>query len=342
MLSEKILEQLVRSAPLRDHIIAAAWPSMSVESKLQIIEALADATGSIHDFAVDLALGDDAPIVRYWAASRFTFSSRKPKDYVEGFGSIAPSVEDYARYAKAHTDPCDLVRARANVSDKVTLKNLENFTRFERLVFLRTTSDADLDDFAEFLNRAIDSKKVSDQELAEAVREYLSSTAMKDETNLKIHPDPYGELCRERGLAALWQVTHKAERALRNTLSFWLPLRIGETRLTQQQILSLPSDVIANLLYHEDEEAVAAIEEIRKNPDKYPKSLVEEIAKRDEFESETLNADDEFDIKERKLRQMTDRTEAIFQAISELRRELATLREQVNETIARRRGLFSW
>ena len=65
----EILDELLRESELRDDIIIFAWPSLLVESKLQIINAIQQRGfgGMLSDEIFELAGADSNPVVRFWA-----------------------------------------------------------------------------------------------------------------------------------------------------------------------------------------------------------------------------------------------------------------------------------
>lgn len=90
MLSETVLEQLARPAPMQQTLVETAWPSLTAESKLQLIQSI-QGTGpspSTPGWLVDLALADPAPIVRVWAARFAYFRTPMPPGAI-AFGGAA-------------------------------------------------------------------------------------------------------------------------------------------------------------------------------------------------------------------------------------------------------------
>lgn len=341
MLSDKTLEQLSRPTPLRDTLLSLAWPSLSTESKLQLIEALCiQGSGSPPAIAVDLALGDDAPIVRYWAAKNFYFRKGPLTGAAAQFASFAPTAEDNARYDCAASDSCELVRNSVDQGDTLQLKHLDSCSQLQRLLSLRNLQYAQFDGFVSFLERGVEGGVIPDEELAECLDEFLKSDAMAKELAQRIHPDPFGQLTNERAMERLWALTHKAGPYVKNVIRFGAPLKIGPDCMKKEQLLSLPADVVESLVYREEKDAQDAVNEVRAHPERFPEELVKAIASHDKYESETMDFDDDLDRKERKLRAMPNQAAATFEAVSALRRELDELRQLVVEAANRKRGLF--
>lgn len=79
MLSERVLEAFVRRVPMSEHLVAAAWPDLSTEGKLQVVQGVMDNTmGDVPDWLLRLAMGERIAIVRYWAANSAYL--RRPRD----------------------------------------------------------------------------------------------------------------------------------------------------------------------------------------------------------------------------------------------------------------------
>ena len=122
MLSDQVLIELARNSPLREELITAAWPSLSTESRLEVIDAVVPprerGSSTVPDYLLDLALSDPAPIVRYWAARSYYF--RRP--VLGPDGKVVPSKipsletppEEYQRTARVEGDRSPLVRAAAS------------------------------------------------------------------------------------------------------------------------------------------------------------------------------------------------------------------------------------
>lgn len=68
MLSERVLDELVRRSALSEELVKALWSDLAVESKLQVLAAHhADFSPSTPDWLADLALADNSPGVQYFA-----------------------------------------------------------------------------------------------------------------------------------------------------------------------------------------------------------------------------------------------------------------------------------
>jgi hypothetical protein len=63
MLPDTIVEELTRPTPLQQRLVGLAWPSLSVESRLQLL-----AHSESGPWLLALALFDERDFVRYWAA----------------------------------------------------------------------------------------------------------------------------------------------------------------------------------------------------------------------------------------------------------------------------------
>lgn len=76
MLSERVLEELSRNTALGEQLVLLAWPSFAVESKSQVLDAVAmEASSPTPECLARLAIAHEAPLARYWAA-RHTYFER--------------------------------------------------------------------------------------------------------------------------------------------------------------------------------------------------------------------------------------------------------------------------
>lgn len=112
MLSERVLDELVRRSALSEELCKAVWPDLLLESKLQLLAALqANLSPATPDWLVDLALTDKSPAVQYFAL-RHAYLRTKRTDVAESVKSFFQvSEEDVARHTKAHAIEHPLVRA---------------------------------------------------------------------------------------------------------------------------------------------------------------------------------------------------------------------------------------
>jgi hypothetical protein len=164
---------------MREHLVREAWPSLSTESRLQIIEAMN--TQPIG--------GYPAPIVRSWV-SRLSYIKMPARDGAGGtFGFLYASTDEELRlYRQAKGDSCELVRVCAERGETLWYRTLADEPQFRRLAFLRSMSSPEIADFFEWLDRAIDAT-VPDVELTDCAKEFLGLPEVR--RKLERNPDDF-------------------------------------------------------------------------------------------------------------------------------------------------------
>ena len=285
MLSEDILEELTRSSALQPDLVRLAWPSLSTESKLQLIQALQNGlTISTPNWLIDLALTDASPIVRFWAARYAYLPESVPENPL--IFSIAPSEEDVARWAVVQADPESLVSACAKCESSTWLpESLIEQPQYLRILAIRRLSRPDFTNFIEWLEKAL-AAGVADMELQECIHEFFAHPGLKEELELpEAEQDPYGAYSREQALEKGWELTKVAGGRTQRTLAFALPLQVGQLGRVKTDLLEgLPGPVIDALLFRTGPKNAGPLSELRErilaNPESYPpeaqKALSEE------------------------------------------------------------------
>lgn len=115
MLTERILEELSRNTPRTPELVKLAWPSLSTESKIQIIDGLQQKVGLTYtpSWLMHICIEDDSALVRYWAARKFQFCPALDGKFLQtmSFFEFAPSTDDKELRDKAINGESELVRA---------------------------------------------------------------------------------------------------------------------------------------------------------------------------------------------------------------------------------------
>lgn len=349
MLADSTLEQFCRESALREHIIRLAWPNLSVESKLQLIDGLNGRAG-LPSFMADIAITDaEAPIVRYWASSRLSlqFVREVEANSLSAAIGITTDRERLACKERVAEDKSELIRATASRGAASTwCEGLELAPQLERLVYIRSGHVGLFEEFVNFLERGIalgGSGHENDIELAECLQEYLVSEDFIERLKRKSHPDPYGEFCDGEALKNLWALASTAGRRLQAVIIYGAPVKLGTNKITAADILSLSPTVLKRLTYDTREPIVEAFNYICSNPDSYPDDLLDEIRKASDDRETILDFDDDLDICERRLRELPSRGTAILETVSSLRRETHKAFELISDkldAVTAKRGLF--
>lgn len=335
MLNEQVLESLTCNAPLRPHLVAAAWSDLSVESKLQVIQAVQSDVykNETPTWLMQICIDDPAAVVRYWAARNYRFADEKLQNWP--IPSVPPRVvpdSEKELLQKTLSDDSALVRACVFDSDKT----LTERSQLERLVFIRSSGTAHI---VGFLSKALDAG-VSDEELTDCLREVLEKPGvladLKSDVNYRDGDTAYyeGQIVKEG-----WEALRKAGPKLAHLLAWRLPTSRGLGHISPDVIASMPPHVLEALAYRTDKpkEVEAAIQLVLGSPEKYGDASVSAIKKALEFSSLFGDSDPQPNTFE------TDRAQEALEALQALRGQVQAVSEQLNavqEQVAAKRGLI--
>ncbi|MDB5823672.1 MAG: hypothetical protein JWR21_2376 [Herminiimonas sp.] len=287
MLDEQSLEFLARDAPLRQQVVELAWPSLTVESKLQIINAIQNGPfKTTPTWLMQMCMDESAPLVRYWAARFYTFADEHDRVWPAHLSGLnlppTPRWEKELR-AKAAADSSELIRAC------VSKTPWDNNAQFERLVLARNRGTLN---WVHGLNKAFDDG-FSDEDLAESLHELLAKPEvqrdLKSAVSYNDGPTAYygGQL-----VIVGWALVAKAGPKLRRLLALSLPTHRGLARIAPSALAALPVDALETLAFRatKSEEIVAALDLVLSSPEKYGeatvKALEEKLAMRAEYASD--------------------------------------------------------
>lgn len=341
MLSERVLDELVRRSELSEALCQALWPELAVESKLQLLAAIhAGSMPSTPDWLIDLALEDKSPVVQYFSL-RHAYLRTRREDLPENLSSaLRVSDEDVARRAKAHAITHPLVQAA--VSDFSTFSAKEYLlraTQLERLVKVRTAGVFSLSTLADFLDEALET--LPDLELSSVVYEYF----MRPDTKRAMQMGEFGFADGEsayhagEGLKKAWAVACKAGPALAYALASNLPTCLGMATLQAKDLAAMPERVLDVLTYdHLRRKEVSDLHRlIREQPGRFPEKVVETLANASEY------ARDEEAVVQRETWTDSPLSErATLEAVLALQEQVAQVAEQLKELRENppKRGIF--
>jgi hypothetical protein len=271
MLSEQVLDELTRNTALQQQMVVAAWPALSTESRLQVIEKVQrnDSQGTF-TWLMELCIDDPAPIVRYWAARRYPFPSgveTPTPGSLASFMAPPPENEKLLR-EKALADSSPLVRAC------VTEGPWSTDDQLSRLLFARNHSHAH---FIVGMNKSFDSGLTDDDTLSDCLRELLESPKVQQELQ---YNGEYaeGDTAYYQGelLDAGWSLVRKAGPKVRSQLAWVLPTYRGLGHIWAEDLVTLPDDVLSSLAFRpqKTKEIVKALNLIVSSPEKFTESVV--------------------------------------------------------------------
>lgn len=281
MLSERVLDELVRQSELSEVLSKALWPDLSIESKLQLISALHAGFSPITpDWLVDLALEDSSPVVQYFSLRHANLRSRRDGIPEEFSGLLEVSDEDAARYAKAYSIHHPLVEAAvANFSFSSDREKFLHASQMERLAWARNNGQVSFGSFMELLEDVIED--VDDRELAAVAYEYF----LRPDTQRELQrgrlgfPDGESAYFAGQGLLQGWKLVRSAGPALINVLVASLPTSLGLGTIEASELATMPERVLCLLAYdNRDRQEVNDLHQMmRENPDRFPQKAVKEL-----------------------------------------------------------------
>jgi hypothetical protein len=338
VLSERVLEELCRKAPLQEKVVTTAWPSLSVESKLQVIDCI-QRTGSSRDtpgWLLGLALLEDAHIVRFWAARTYHFSNRE--DSVIGEIQI-PGVgsEEKARYKRAIEDRSELVRTAATAPGGFLALFSDARTHLDRLHFVRHAARPDYSHLIDFLESGIASG-VPALELYEVHEEFFANPAVVEAIKDARH-DGYSSYQVDKAIDRAWALVAKAPNPLRLQIAARAPLVLGFKKVPVETLAALPDDILTTVLWRNEQPAKALLELVNSQPDRFS----EEVHKSLSYQSEAMGGYDEQEAADRARLESGSLQRETLQAVLKLTQEVSSLKEQLavlQEQASRKRGLF--
>ncbi len=335
MLSEQVLENLARNAPLRQHLIEAAWPDLSVESKLQVIQAVQSDSykNETPTWLMQVCIEDSAPIVRYWAARYYFFADENLQNwpFPGGPPQVVPEVEKELRKT-ALADTSELVRACIFDSDK----RLTERSQLERLVYLRSSGTAHV---VGFLSKGVDAG-VSDEELTDCLREVFEKPGVLADLESDINYRE-GDTAYYEGQVVTdgWETLRKSGPKLAHLLAWRLPTSRGLSSVSPDTIASMPLHVLEALAYRANKPKAVetALQMVTNNPQKYGEASVKAINDAFAFSASIGESDSAPNTFE------TDRAEETLQALEALSNQVraqSVQLEAVQRQVAAKRGLI--
>ncbi len=331
MLSENVLADLTRDSPSQSMLVTAAWPSLSTESRLQVIAAIQgdDSSGNTPDWLLDLAMEDSEAIVRYWAARASWFREDGP--------------EDIERAQAARSDPSVLVRC--SVERLPWWSNTDALIAMpqqQRLIAIRNQEHPSFVSFIDWLGKAIEGH-VSDDDLAQCAEEFFALPRVIAEMADDKFEEGMDAYVNGKAMTDGWALLKgKAGRRLARVLVYVLPAKRGLGRMSTEDLAGMPEGVLWALLSRQGDHMTFAelADLIAEQPARFPPQVVKSLKTYDESNISDLSPEER---EERARRHAVDRQAAALNTVLEIKRELQRLHERLNEVEAvasRKRGFF--
>ncbi len=347
MLAERVLEELTRNTPLREKLVTLAWPSLTVESKLQILDAIQQgAFSSTPIWLAKIAIEDDAAVVRYWAAKRTYFERPSASEPLAIFGFQRPqsSPETFELSAKVDADQCDFVRMVATISKGLfACEMLTSLPQTQRLLTIRHWSSPSLLQFVEWLETAV-AVGVNDQELQECAEEFFAHPQTKHDLKRKRMDfyDGYDAYQCCTGMEKGWALLHKCGPALLTVMVSSLPTSYGLGGMKVEDLAALPERALGYLIYLYDPspEVVALIMLMRSNPERFPSEVIKSLNRKEENSDGQDISVERIEVMRRS--QSVTKSQETLEVVLEIKQTLAELQEEQKEQMAKpKRGFFN-
>lgn len=333
MLPDSVFRELVKRTPLQKSLVEAAWPVLSTESKLAVIDAAIGPaySAATPDYLIDLAQADSAEIVRYWASLHFYFK-RPPQNQLAAQvlgGEITP--EEAARTQRLEADPSELVRTAGNSGGILGLSKLLEKPQLTRLVTIRKASSPGTLSFAEFVEKAI-AADVSTAHICECIEEYFAREDVFAELQER-HPDGYGEYSKGKGWEQLWGTAAKADPEIGYRIVERAAVSGGFWHLKQEMIEALPADLLATCMWRREDIFERLRANVRSTPDKYGGDVVKSVKQFDEMRADFGTPRKE-ESEKRRLENMHSRTDAVFESVQSLHESVNALKDWAERATA--------
>lgn len=326
MLSDSVFRDLMRKAPLQKRLVEAAWPDLSTESKLAVIEAAigpAYAAGT-PNYIIDLAQADSSEIVRYWAALHGYFK-RPPQNQLAA--RVLPEVtpEEATRTQRLDADPSELVRAAGESGAGILglIKILE-VPQLTRLVTIRKASSPSTGSFADFVEKAIAAGEPT-ANICECIEEYFAREDVFAELKER-HADGYGEYSKGIGWEHLWAIAAKADPLIGHLIVAKAAVSGGFWHLKEEVVEALPQRLLESCLWRREDVFERVRAKVRSTPERYAEGVVETVRQLDKMQAEYGTPTEEESEKQR-LKNMHSRTEAVFESVQSLHESVNALKE---------------
>ena len=328
MLAETVLADLVQTGPLREHLVALAWPSLGVPERLQVIQAIqADgASRNTPGWLLELALADPAPLVRYWAARHGHFPTRKAAAPAKNHPNVQASELALSHAEHIQGDPQEIVRACLIDVDGGMGDEFTKTPQVARLAALRKARACSSRWVIDWLAGAV-MARVPTNDLRECAEEFFGRADVAKEFQQDDFEDGADAYTAGETLRKCWALVRVVDPSCGIHLARMLPLKRGLYTMDAEELRDYPVPILMNLVYRAAREPALGplIKLLAERSDELP----EELQKALPFahpEDETA-----FDNEAWELRTSVDRQGAILEAVLALRDRVAGLEESLRQ-----------
>jgi hypothetical protein len=328
MLAETVLADLVQTGPLREHLVAMAWPSLGVPERLQVIQAIeADgASRTTPTWLLDLALADAAPLVRYWAARYGHFPTRKATGPTERHPNIQASEMALSHTERVQADPREIVRACLMDMDFGMGDEFTKAPQVARLAALRKARAGSGPWVIDWLAAAV-MARVPINDLRECAEEFFGRADVAREFQQDDFEDGTDAYTAGETLRKCWALVRVVDPSFGIHLARMLPLKRGLYTMDAEELCDYPVPILMNLVHRAAREPALAplIKLLAERRDELP----EELQKALPFAH--LEDEAAFDMQAWELRTSVGRQRAILEAVLALRSRIDGLEESLRQ-----------
>jgi hypothetical protein len=235
------LEELLKDTPMGRMKLLAAWDSLSTETQIRLLGELSakNRTG-VPDRPIWLkALSSPSEYLRYLAARRVRF----PRD---------DEIEK-----KVMSDSSPLVRysdvTGMTLLDKLSNEDFDRYPKEQKLAIVSNDDPPEATKLASWVEHAVETKSVGDNEIYDAVLEYLCNPEVLRWLQESSY-DYFGDTAWEEGFKALWGLLPKVPTSVAHSLVVHLPWEGVRSAEPPSEVLTWleTSPYLESLLWRED------------------------------------------------------------------------------------------
>jgi hypothetical protein len=323
MLSDLLLDEFCRAAPLSPALLSEAWASLSTESKLEIIYA-AGKNRALYTSVLDLALADTAAIVRAFAARSHTFG-------VHDLMRPEERADELRRVQLIEREPSFLVREAAKACGNLGLLYLEQVPQLARLVRIRNLDRSDGEHLAQFVAKGLATGDIPLSDIRDCLMEYFAGDAFKADLE-RVVPRAAVVAGPSVGWDRLWALAASVPEELGFVLAAHLPYEFERWKVSPALLHALPNELKKTVVFGDSAPAEEMRQTLLKVPNDYDAELVQSAARYYSFVVDEgggpVPHEDRFQMK---VESMPYRQEATFLSLQHLRRNEREQRVAIDE-----------
>jgi hypothetical protein len=308
----KHFELLLRRTRFCGAILFEIWDGLTLNERIDLLLHLGQ-FGSAPKELLKKAVEDSNPVIRMLAVKS---------------GYISEGYEPEL-YSKLRTDKSPFVKAALN--DTGFFTNTEDeppLSHMERLGIIALSTVISEESFANYITEGLESKKISEDEAAELVTEFV-----RNPNYIKsLYREPMDGLDHytiHKEFEAIWNLTTCTPIKVHSVIAWEYPLEISDVDFVPDELLDRMSQYALEAVAFRQH--IPLLKRIEENPDQFDKKILD-----------AAHNGAEFDQKDRKTSSGIDELRNEFSEFrAELQERLDALTQLITEAASRRRGFFS-